>query len=220
VHYIKHVNYQLIFAVTMQTLFFGLAALITPHRLGWLMAVQFLAMFPFGWITLNCYTTASLNVPQRDLGVAIGLIGTFRSLGGSIGSVIFSSIFTQTADKRVADGISRVALNAGVSTGTLPGLMKAVDMTLLGVPGQAASLSDVPTNVFDACVAAARNGYAYGFRVTWLASIPFGVVAIFCAMAIRDPSKYFTNHVEVHLRDKFGHRTEALKGAEDGEKTG
>ena len=63
VHKIKHVNYQLTFAVFMQALFFGLAALITPTNLSWLTACQFLAMLPFGWITLNCYTAASLNVP-------------------------------------------------------------------------------------------------------------------------------------------------------------
>ena len=48
VHKIKRVNYQLTFAVIMQTLFFGLAALITPTNLSWLMACQFFAMFPFG----------------------------------------------------------------------------------------------------------------------------------------------------------------------------
>jgi hypothetical protein len=47
VHYIKYVHYQLTFAVFMQTLFFGLAALITPTNINWLMAVQFLAMLPF-----------------------------------------------------------------------------------------------------------------------------------------------------------------------------
>src|SRR5882757_6252259 len=106
----------------MQTLFFGLAALITPHNINWVMAVQFLAMLPFGWITLNCYTTASLHVPQRDLGVAIGLIGTFRSLGGAVGSVIFSSIFSQVAAKQVVSRISTTALNANISSKTLPAL--------------------------------------------------------------------------------------------------
>lgn len=48
VHKIKRVNYQLTFAVFMQTLFFGLAALITPTNISWLMACQFFAMFPFG----------------------------------------------------------------------------------------------------------------------------------------------------------------------------
>lgn len=88
VHRIKHVHYQMAFGLFMQTLFFGLAALITPTNLNWLMAVQFLAMFPFGWITHNCYTTAFLHIPQRDIGVAIGLIGSFRSIGGSIGSLL------------------------------------------------------------------------------------------------------------------------------------
>ena len=192
VHKIKHVNYQLTFAVFMQTLFFGLAALITPNNLGWLMACQFLAMLPFGWITLNCYTAASLNVPQKDLGVAIGVIGTFRSVGGSIGSVIFASIFEQTAAKEVAKRVGRTAIAAGISSGVVPDIVEAVDLQLVGVPDASSSLTDVSASVFDACVAAARNGYAQGFRVTWLASIPFGVVALVAAICVKDPSKYFT----------------------------
>lgn len=199
VHYIKYVQYQLTFAVFMQTLFFGLAALCTPTNLNWLMAVQFLAMLPFGWITLNCYTAASLNVPQRDLGVAIGLIGTFRSVGGSIGSVIFSSIFDQTATKQVASRIAKTAIAGGVPSDTIPKLALSARLTLLGVPGQAAAFPNVPAAVYNSCVTAARYGYAYGFRITWLASIPFGIIATLCAMTVKDPSKYFTNHVEVHL---------------------
>lgn len=215
VHYIKHVHIQLTFSVFMQTLFFGLAALITPHNLNWLMAVQFLAMLPFGWITLNCYTTASLHVPQRDLGIAIGLIGTFRSLGGAVGSVIFSSILNQIADKQVAKRIAETAVAAGVSAKTIPDLIEAVSLTLVGVPGQAATVPSVSASVFAKAVEAARLGYAYGFRITWLASIPFGVIAMACAVAVRDPSKYFTNHVEIHLEKEIGgHKPHETKQVE------
>ena len=176
----------------MQTLFFALAALITPHNLSWLMACQFMAMLPFGWITLNCYTAASLNVPQKDLGVAIGLIGTFRSVGGSIGSVIFASIFEQTAAKEVAKRVGKTALAAGVSPSSIPDVIDAAELSLVGVPDASASLSGVSASAFDACIAAARNGYAQGFRVTWLASIPFGVLALVAAVCVKDPSKYFT----------------------------
>lgn len=192
VHYIKHVNYQLTFAVFMQTLFFALAALITPNNLSWLMACQFFAMLPFGWITLNCYTAASLNVPQKDLGVAIGLIGTFRSVGGSIGSVIFASIFEQTAAKEVAKRVGKTAIAAGISPSAIPDIVEAVNLQLVGVPDASGSLRGVSTSVFDACVAAARDGYAQGFRVTWLASIPFGIIALIAAVCVKDPSKYFT----------------------------
>lgn len=208
VHYIKFVHWQLTFAVAMQTVFFALAALITPTNLNWLMACQFLAMLPFGWITLLCYTAASLNVPQRDLGVAIGLIGTFRSVGGSVGSVIFSSIFAQTAAKQVAQRIAAVATEAGTAGAIVPDIIGAVELTLVGVPGQGSTLSGVSTKTFDACVAAARYGYAYGFRMTWLASIPFGVIALVCAAMVRDPSKYFTNHTEIHLNKKVGGKYE------------
>lgn len=192
----------------VQTLFFGLAALITPTNLGWLMACQFFAMLPFGWITLNCYTAASLNVPQRDLGVAIGLIGTFRSIGGSVGSVIFSSIFAQTAAKQVSKRIAGTAIAAGANAASIPDIIEAVELTLVGVPGQAATLSGISAKTFGACVDAARYGYAYGFRMTWLASIPFGVIAVLCAVAVRDPSKYFTNHVEIHLNKRVGGKYE------------
>lgn len=170
----------------MQTLFSGLAASITPNNLNWLVACQSSAMLPFGWITLNCYTAASLNVPQEDLGVAIGLIGTFGSVGGAVGSVIFCSIFRQTATKQVGKRVAKTAIAAGVSAKTLPDLIEAV-LTLVGVPDQLATLSGVSTSTFDVCVAAARNEYAYGFRMTWLASISFGVVTIVRAMTVRDP---------------------------------
>ena len=160
-------------------------------------------MLPFGWITLLCYTTASVNVPQKDLGVAIGLIGTFRSLGGSVGSVIFSSIFGQTSAKQVATRIANTAIDSGVSPKVIPDLIGAVIETLVGVPGQAAK-SGMSTTIFNQCVTAARYGYAYGFRITWLASIPFGIIALLCAVAVRDPSKYFTNHVEIRLNEKIG----------------
>jgi len=200
----------------MQTLFFGLAALITPYNINWVMAVQFLAMLPFGWITLNCYTTASLHVPQRDLGVAIGLIGTFRSLGGSVGSVIFSSIFEQVAASQVA---SRVAEVAGSSTppGVVTNLTEAVKLTILGVPDEAATLPSISASTYAGCVEAARLGYAYAFRITWLASIPFGVIALLCAIAVRDPSKYFTNHVEIHLEREIGRRRKHVAERKDEE---
>jgi hypothetical protein len=132
------------------------------------------------------------------------LIGTFRSVGGSIGSVIFSSIFSQTAEKEVAKRIAAAATAGGVTSPSFGELMEAVTLTLLGVPGEAAKFSDVPIEVFESCVRAARYGYAYSFRITWLASIPFGAVALLAAVAVRDPSKYFTNHVEVRLGKKRG----------------
>jgi hypothetical protein len=168
-------------------------------------------MLPFGWITLNCYTTASLHVPQRDLGVAIGLIGTFRSLGGAVGSVIFSSIFTQVGAKSIATRVGETVAAANLPSDLTPGLVAATRLTILGVTGQAAQFPNVPASVYAACVSASRLGYAYGFRITWLASIPFGVIACLCAVAVRDPSKYFTNQYVI-LSESSTPLSDVLRG--------
>lgn len=85
---LKHVHLQLVAGIAMQTLFAGLFAVLTPNTLGAALAFQLLANLPFAWITLNCYIIAGLNVPQRDLGLSLGLVGTFRFLGGAIGTTV------------------------------------------------------------------------------------------------------------------------------------
>ena len=121
-----------------------------------------------------------------------------------MGSVIFSSVFDQISAKQVASRIVSTTIAANVSPKTIPDLIKEVSLTLVGVPGQAAMAPDVSASVFSHAIEAARLGYAYDFRITWLASTPFGIIAMAFAVAVRDPSKHFTNHVDIHLQKEIG----------------
>lgn len=84
----KHVHWQLFAGVFIQTLCVGLYGILTPDRLPAAIVLQFFANLPFAWITLACYIIAGLHVPQRDLGLALGLVGTFRFMGGSVGTTV------------------------------------------------------------------------------------------------------------------------------------
>jgi len=44
---------------------------------------------------------------------------------------------------------------------------------------------------------------AYAFRITYLVTIPFGVIVISLSLFVRDPSKYFTKHIAVHLEKEI-----------------
>lgn len=81
---IGHLRLQLIVLLTLQTLFIALLAAVIPDNKPAWMAFQFFAVGPFTLLTLVCYVIAGLNVPLRNLGLASGLIGTFRSAGGSV----------------------------------------------------------------------------------------------------------------------------------------
>jgi len=202
----KHVPIQFFVGTFIQTLFLGLYALITPNTLSMALAFQFFANVPFAWLTLLSNVTAGLHVPQKDLGLASGLIGTFRSLGGSIGTAVLNVILTSKANvevpKRIVEGVAPL----GFSLDNVPALIGAI------LSGSPAAIAAVPGATADV-VAAAVNGLhfaygisgpgfahlAYAFRITYLVTIPFGVIVICLSVFVRDPSKYFTKHVAVHL---------------------
>ena len=67
-----------------------------------------------------------------------------------------------------------------------------------------------------AVIAAARDGVRWGysdaFRLTWLAAIPFGVIACVIAYFVTDVSPYFTSRTAVTLeREHVGGKMVEVK---------
>lgn len=199
---LKHVHWQLFAGITCQTLFTALFALITPDTIPMALVFQCLANLPFAWITLACYVTASLHVPQRDLGLALGLIGTFRFLGGAIGTTVFTTILNNKSAVSIPRRVS-----AALAPLNYPPSQYDALVTAIGA-GTTDALTNTPPNVIAAASRAIQWGYSDAFRITWLASIPVGVIACVLAVFVRDPSPYFTRHTSVTLeKERLGGRT-------------
>jgi hypothetical protein len=111
---VGHLKLQVIVCLIFQTVFTAAyAGFIPMNRAAW-SAFQFFSMGPFALITLLCYVIAGLNVPLRHLGIASGLIGTFRSGGGSVGNASKWSLSPTTvvrADRRKSSTRSSTALS-------------------------------------------------------------------------------------------------------------
>lgn len=215
VHKVKHIKIQILVALVIQTVFTACySAVIPSNKAGW-MALQFFAQACFPCVTVLCYVTAGLHVRQRDLGIASGLIGTFRSAGGSVGNAIFSTILNSYITPRLGANIAAAALSGGYPAQGLEGLIPAVILTGSGVPGQFVALTPPASAEVQAATALAfRDTYALGFRRMFWCTIPFGVVAVIAACWIRDPSRYLTNHVAVHMEKEV---VGASKGHGDAE---
>jgi hypothetical protein len=169
---------------------------------------QFFANFPFAWLTLLSYrVTAGLHVPQRDLGLASGLIGSFRSLGGCIGAAVLNAVLTSKANIEVPKRINEATVPLGFDPANVPALAGAL---LSGSAGALGAISGATPDIIAAAARALNFAYgidscgiflilAYAFRITYLVIIPFGVIVICMSIFVRDPSKYFTKHIAVHL---------------------
>ena len=206
---LKKVHLQLFVGIFFQTLFTALFALITPDTIPMALVFQCLANLPFAWITLACYVTASLHVPQRDLGLALGLIGTFRFLGGAIGTTVFTTILNNKSAVSIPRRVSAALAPLNYPPDKYNSLVTAIGA------GTTNTLTGTSPQVIAKAARAIQWGYSDAFKITWLASIPFGVIACVLALFVRDPSPYFTRHTAVTLeKERLGGReTEMNKGS-------
>lgn len=201
---LKHVHLQLFAGIACQTLFTALFALITPDSIPMALVFQCLANLPFAWITLACYVTASLHVPQRDLGLALGLIGTFRFLGGAIGTTVFTTILNNKSAVTIPRRVGAALAPLNYPTSQYSSLLTAIGA------GTTDTLTNTSPNVIAVASRAIQWGYSDAFRITWLVSIPFGIIACVLALLVRDPSPYFTTHTSVTLeKERLGGRDTA-----------
>jgi hypothetical protein len=200
---IGHLKLQVIVMLVVQTVFLAAYSGVIPNnKPGW-MAFQFFGQGAFALITLLCYVIAGLNVPLRHLGLASGLIGTFRSGGGSVGNAVFNTILTTVKNEQVPKRIAEVAVRYKMSAEGLAALIPATIENAVGVPFAFENVPGITPAIESAAALAFREAYAYAFKRVFWASIPFGVLAIAAACFISDPSKYLTNHTAVHMTKDY-----------------
>ena len=130
---------------------------------------------------------------MKDLGIAHGSIGTFRFLGGAIGSTTLNIIINEKSAEKLPSYIANAVLPLGLPKEQLAAFSKAL------AAGKPLSVPGVTPAIAAAGLEASREAWTYAFRIAFLATIPFGVLAVIAACFVADPSKYFTQHVAVQL---------------------
>ena len=196
---VGHLKLQVIIMLVVQTAATAAYAGVVPgNRTGW-MALQFFGQGAFALITLISYVIAGLNVPLRHLGLASGLIGTFRSAGGSVGNAVFNTILNGVVKEQIPARLAQVAVTNNMPLENLATLIPAAMQNAVGVPGAFAAVPGITPEIEAMAAQAIKEAYAFAFTRVFYASIPFGVIAIVAACFILDPSIYLTNHTAVKM---------------------
>lgn len=125
-HVFKHIKHQIILALLIQAVFTGAYAAVVPKSAwGW-SAMELFGQSCFTWVTTLAYVASGLLVPQEELGVSAGLLGTFRSAGGSVGNAIFATILNSSVNKILTKSIAAAAIAEGYNPDDLGRLIPAV----------------------------------------------------------------------------------------------
>lgn len=199
---IGHLRLQVVFYLLLWVLFVALYSVAVPNHRGMWMAFQFFGNGPFTAVTVLCYLIAGLNIPLRYLGIASGLIGTFRTAGGSVGNAMFSSILNNIVTEHLAKNIAEAGLANGLPLSSVSDLVTGTINNALGVPDSFMNVTGSTPAIESAAAMALRDVYAYAFKRVFWAATPFGVIAAIASCFLKDPSRYLTNHTAVHMDRK------------------
>jgi len=102
-----------------------------------------------------------LNCPDEDIGVAVGLNGTARTIGGSIATSIYSTILTNKVQNVLPGNVARAVLPLGFPLTSLKPLILAL---LSGSPEGIAQVPGATLSVLGAASQAVKESYTQGFR--------------------------------------------------------
>jgi hypothetical protein len=167
----------------------------------------------FIYVTILSYAISSLHVPHSLLGVAMGLLGTFRSAGGAIGNAIFNTVLNDRLAAYRADEIGAVMARNGLGPELAPNITAAVSLLNLGVPAGSEILDSIP-GMTDAIKVALRTAlraaYGHAYKIVFYTTIPFSFIALLCCFFIDDPTRFMTNHVSFAMEGRKGPKTKAV----------
>lgn len=219
-HKIGYVKWQLVFALALQAIFIAAtAASVYPnHKLAYIFLPAF-GVPMFIWVTILSYSIASLHVPHSKLGVAMGLLGTFRGGGGAVGNAVFDTIFTNRFSSYGPAAIAETALSHGLNPQDLSEIIPGTIEYNVGVPDALSHIPGMTVLIQNALRVSVRGAYGHAFKIVFYVTIPFSVIALICAIFVEDPTIYMTNHVQFAMERKmFTKRTG--EGVHDANDTG
>ncbi|OAG07378.1 MFS general substrate transporter [Paraphaeosphaeria sporulosa] len=190
---IGHERWTLVTIMIIETALIGSMASLTVDS-----RIQAIATVPFLNISvatpqLMVFAMISLGLGEEfkdDIGCAVGLAGTFRLLGGSVATAIYTAINNNTFAKKLPNEV----LAAAPGFSNMSALIKAAALNT------AAAYKTVPgiTNeVIAATQMAVKEAYVQAYKVTYLSALGFGALAIGAAMMTKSTDKHMKNNKRI-----------------------
>lgn len=164
--------------------------------------------FAVGVIEVIAIIAVPFTVPPKDLGLASGVLGSCRSVLGSIALAIFSSILTTKKVEQITPRMRAVAEEEGLSATSTAAIIKA------GVASLVSTFTKIPgvtTANVGKFIKALQGGNVVAFHTVFYASLAFGGFAVVCAFLTKSFNEHFTDKVDRRLQGA-GHETKIKAG--------
>ncbi|EXK80638.1 hypothetical protein FOQG_14844 [Fusarium oxysporum f. sp. raphani 54005] len=185
-------------ALTLGT---GFMALVKPnvHYMAFCVATALVGV-GVGGLGALIPTIATLCTPNRYIATSVSIGTSIRGLGGAIGIVAATQIFTTKIGKLLPKMVAEASVAAGLAPEMVPNLMGAIAS---GDPALIQSVDGATPEVMMAVIRATGKAYGDSFRFVWWFILPFGVLAILGSVLLKSTKEQMTLQVASNVQSHY-----------------
>ncbi|KAK0386037.1 hypothetical protein NLU13_5874 [Sarocladium strictum] len=194
--YIPKVKMQTIIASVLTLAFATSLASVNQSNWSAFIGLGCAATISVGYIDNISFPGVTLLWGPQDIGLATGILGSIRGLGGAVAQALYVAIYTNEITKNIPKYVVPAATDAGLPADSLPALFEGM------TAGNLSSVPGITPQIISAVGAATTTANTMSFRMVFYATIPFSCLCILGACLVPDFDKYMTRDVAKRLQDK------------------
>lgn len=204
--FVPKVKWQAIITSVLGAAFVASLASIGPDTHSATIALGILATFFIGYVDNITFPGVTLVLEAQDIGLATGVLGSIRGMGGAVAQSMYVSILTTNVAKYTSQYVTSAVLAAGLPSSSLTSLYAG-----LGA-GNFSAVPGITPEIIKIVRAETQRAYFSAFHTVFYATIPFGVLLVVAACFVPNMDKFLHNNVAKRLQNMGTKGGEAREG--------
>lgn len=196
ISYVPKVKFQCIIAAALVLTFFTALSTLSSERHANTIAFGVLGCTAVGYLENISFPGVTLLWEPQDIGLATGVLGSIRGLGGAVAQALYSSVFSNQLAKFLPKYVTPAATAAGLPQESLPALFAGI------TAGDFSTVPGVDADVTAAVGAAVVKASTKAFQIVFYTTIPFSCIVLVAACFVPNVEKFLTGNVAKRLQDK------------------
>ncbi|OQU96911.1 hypothetical protein CLAIMM_02926 [Cladophialophora immunda] len=200
----KNHNRWILFSCAVLTTAFGTALITcTPENPVQTVALATIAGFGIGGVVAMAVTTAVVGSPDDLIATCVALSLSIRTVGGSVGTAIYSNIFGTKLKHNLPKYVAAYAVEAGLPLASVPTFVELfllAPQNLTAPAGPTEVVRGLNAAVLQGATVGARWAYAESLKYVWYTALPFGVLSCIACLLIGNSSSLMTNRIAANVR--------------------
>ncbi|KAJ2906561.1 trichothecene efflux pump [Zalerion maritima] len=194
--YVPKVKIQTITASLIAAAFITSMISLSPDRHDATLAIGVIACTAIGFVENITFPGVTLVWEPQDIGLATGVLGSIRALGGAIAQSLYVTVLTNKLNDYLPENVIPAATEAGLPESSIEALFAGI------TAGDFSTVKGMTPEIAAAVGSAVRTSYVDAFKMVFYTTVPFSAILIIAACFVPNMEKYLTKNVAKRLQDQ------------------